>query len=304
MTYTGSTSINTGVNSGAGMIKLLIDDAFPTATVMTFNTATDGFAGPSPLELNGHSQTIAGLAVGNGTGTLPAIIRNSVAGTTSVLTVSGAGSTTYSGQLIDSGGTLALTKAGAGTLMLSGNNTYTGPTTVQGGALILKGSGAQNPVLTNSSGTDITSGRIVFDYSGGSTPATQVLSALSSGQIHSSAATSRKGLGYGDNNAASQFTVAYTYFGDANLDGQVTSGDFDTVAANFNLQTGGNWSLGDFNNDGAVNALDFNAVATNYGAAPLGATALSTLVPEPAVVALFGALPILLRYRTRRNARR
>src|SRR5204863_4541681 len=54
MSYTGSTSINTGVNTGAGMIKLLIDDAFPTATVMTFNTATDpgGFAGPSPLELN------------------------------------------------------------------------------------------------------------------------------------------------------------------------------------------------------------------------------------------------------------
>ena len=98
--------------------------------------------------------------------------------------------------------------------------------------------------------------------------------------------------------------VKYTWFGDADLDGQVTSGDFDTVAANFNLQTGGNWSLGDFNNDGAVNALDFNAVATNYGAAPLGATALSTLVPEPAVVALFGALPILVRDRARRSARR
>ena len=40
------------------------------------------------------------------------------------------------------------------------------------------------------------------------------------------------GLGFSDDNA-SLFTVAYTYFGDANLDGVVGTNDFTAMAHHF-----------------------------------------------------------------------
>ena len=43
----------------------------------------------------------------------------------------------------------------------------------------------------------------------------------------------------------------YTYYGDANLDGQVTTADFTQVSANF-AQTGKIWVSGDFNYDGVI----------------------------------------------------
>jgi autotransporter-associated beta strand protein len=46
-------------------------------------------------------------------------------------------STSYGGTLADGGGTLALTKVGAGTLTLTGDNNYTGNTTVSNGTLKL-----------------------------------------------------------------------------------------------------------------------------------------------------------------------
>jgi autotransporter-associated beta strand protein len=56
------------------------------------------------------------------------------------LTVSNKGTTTIAGAVGQSTSGLGLTKAGAGTLVLSASNTYTGLTTVSGGTLLVNGS--------------------------------------------------------------------------------------------------------------------------------------------------------------------
>src|SRR5207253_2817055 len=97
--------------------------------------------------------------------------------------------------------------------------------------------------------------------------------------------------------------VRYTYYGDTNLDGAVTSGDFTLLSNNFG-STGANWGLGDFNFDGKVNALDFNHIAANFGSTPIApGSSLGTLVPEPATLSLLGVVGILLGQRKRRMRR-
>ena len=85
----------------------------------------------------GSTETIDGL---NGSG----IVRRheSVAGAASLVLGAAGGSGNFGGTLENGGGTLSLTKTGAGTQVLSGNNTYTGDTTVSGGTLIINGTHA------------------------------------------------------------------------------------------------------------------------------------------------------------------
>lgn len=95
----------------------------------------------------------------------------------------------------------------------------------------------------------------------------------------------------------------FTYFGDADLDGQVTTSDFTILSQNFN--SAGVWAKGDFNYDGKINALDFNALATNYGSPALGALALGapglgSLVPEPVSIALLSIASLACARRRRR----
>jgi hypothetical protein len=107
-------------------------------------------------------------------------------------------------------------------------------------------------------------------------------------------------LGYFDDKI-SKVIVKPAYYGDANLDGMVNSGDFDVLAANFNSVTGA-WQTGDFNYDGFVNALDFNALVTNFGQSLAGSLPASAgaMVPEPASLTLLLGLAL---HRRRRSAR-
>ena len=89
---------------------------------------------------------------------------------------------------------------------------------------------------------------------------------------------------------ASDVLIRYTLSGDANLDGQVNSVDFASIATNFN-QSGRRWSQGDFNYDGVVNALDFNALASRYGSSPAApASSLSVEAPIAASLPSHGSL--------------
>jgi autotransporter-associated beta strand protein len=96
------------------------------------------------LDLNTFSETINGLS---GAG-----IVDTVAGGTPTLTVGANDQTsTFSGTIQNTAGTLALAKTGTGTLTFSGSNTYAGATTIGAGTLAL---GANN-VLPDSSSLTI-----------------------------------------------------------------------------------------------------------------------------------------------------
>jgi len=95
------------------------------------------------LDLNSFSETINGLS---GTGTV-----DTVAGGTPTLTVGGNDATSsFSGVIKNTAGSLALTKIGAGTLTLSGSNTYIGATTVNQGTLSLAGASQTSPITVSS----------------------------------------------------------------------------------------------------------------------------------------------------------
>ena len=168
-------------------------------------------------------------------------------------------------------GTGTLTQSGSGTTTLSGAQTYTGQTTVTGGTLQTT---SQN-VLTAAGGLDIQNGSFVLDYTGGPTPAATIRGLLANsftagagvmntGQIRSTTATLKRGIGYVDNGTGN-VTLRATLFGDADLDGGVSINDFNALAGNFGQATGRVWSQGDFDYDGGVSINDFNLLAGNFG---------------------------------------
>jgi fibronectin-binding autotransporter adhesin len=241
-------------------------------------------------------------------------LANAAAGAVN-LTINAAGSTSYSGNLT---GAATVTKLGVGTQVLSGANTYSGTTQMQAGRLVLLGNNARNPIFSGA-GADITGGKLIFDYSTGTDPTTQVVSALTAGfnqtptkfatgPLRTSAPTTDKGLGWSKNAAASQISVFYTFFGDADGDGTVNALDFNRLASNFG-GSGKGWSDGDFDYSGNVNTLDFNVLALNFNktmpapAPALGAPALGALVPEPSTGLLALATGLLAGRRRRHSSR-
>lgn len=90
------------------------------------------------LDMNGRTETINGLSGATG------FVQNELAATTAVLTLGdGNASATFGGTIRNNpgtGGTLSLTKIGAGTQTLGGTSTYSGLTTVTAGTLVISGS--------------------------------------------------------------------------------------------------------------------------------------------------------------------
>ena len=82
----------------------------------------------------------------------------------------------------------------------------------------------------------------------------------------------------------------YTYFGDANIDGQVTGDDYTVIDANLSTTpaAGLAWLSGDMNLDGIVTGDDYTVIDANLGLGvgnPLVPASLSA-VPEPGSVAV------------------
>jgi len=112
----GSTSVSNG-----GPLKLGSADVIPDASAVTIAAAT--------LDLNGFDETV-GSITSSGT-----IDNTSGSGTYTLTCGENNASTTFSGILQNTSGTLALTKVGTGKLILSGDNTYSGTTTISAGTL-------------------------------------------------------------------------------------------------------------------------------------------------------------------------
>jgi len=136
-TYLGNTTINS-----SAILRLNAVNAMP------FGTGKGNVAVSGRLDLNGQSTQINGLS---GTG-----IVDSTSGTPTLIVGNNDASSSFGGVIQNTAGTLALTKAGAGTLVLNSANTYTGNTTVSAGTLTLETTSETAFVLNGSTSNKIT----------------------------------------------------------------------------------------------------------------------------------------------------
>jgi hypothetical protein len=158
--------------------------------------------------------------------------------------------------------------AGQNGISLTIASASTGTVVVQAGSLRL-GLSAQSIALTG--GADIQAGKLLFDYTGGATPAGTILPLLrtsyhggawDTGTFRSSkAAVNGTTLGWKDDAGSSQLTVMATVPGDFNLDG--TADNTDRAIWFANAMTGATWAQGDANYDGTVNGLDRDILMAN-----------------------------------------
>ena len=145
-----STVVNIGDQSNNGTtLTLGANNQMASNVIVNFNNGNQN----AKFQLNGFNQTVAGFS---SSGTL-AIIQNfeTGGGGTSTLTVNNPTDTSFNGFIRDQTGTVAITKAGAGTLTLSGIGasatnviTYQGATSVTAGKLVLQDTTAFNSPIT------------------------------------------------------------------------------------------------------------------------------------------------------------
>jgi outer membrane autotransporter protein len=126
--YTGATNINAG--------------AIWSGTDNSLSPASDFTVASGAILLAGGSQAIGSLAGGG-------MAWGGILGASTLTTGGSGATTTFSGNLSDGWGTLALVKTGSGTMTLSGANTHTGGTTVNGGTLAVNGSIVGNTTVNN-----------------------------------------------------------------------------------------------------------------------------------------------------------
>ena len=131
-----------GTNKIAGTAPVTVTAA-ATLKLGASNLLPDGVGAGTlsisgTLDLNGNSETLNGFS---GTGS----VDNTAASTTSTLTLGAIVGGTSTGNIKNTGGTLALTKTGATDVILSGTNTYSGATTVSQNRLFINGSAALSP---------------------------------------------------------------------------------------------------------------------------------------------------------------
>ena len=159
-TFTGTISIVRGT------LRLGATNSLPLSAILDVGSAS--VADSTRFELNGFSQTIAGLRRTSTHGSQLSAVSNS-APTPATLTINQSLNTVYSGRIT---GNLALQKSGAGALTLSSTlNTYTGNTTVSAGTLTIN-----NPFLSDVATLSISAGaKMTLNFSGNDTIATLIL---------------------------------------------------------------------------------------------------------------------------------
>lgn len=226
-TYTGATTIS------AGTLALGNNERIADTSAVTV-------AAGAVFELGTRSETIGSLA---GSGTV-----SKTGGGTDTLTVGGDNtSTTFSGVIQNSAGTLHLTKQGAGTLSLAGANTYTGTTTINAGTLVASNDSALG---TTARGTTVASGATLE---------------IAAGVAIGAEALNLSGAGVGGNGAmvvasgSGSFAGAFTLGANASLggDGNLTliGTVNDTAPGTSTLTQAGSGTLTFSNTVGATRAL-------------------------------------------------
>ncbi len=210
------------------------------------------------------------------------------------------------------------------TVTKSGNLLIQAPLTIEAGGALVLASGPTTAFGAPSLGTgakiDVKTNSMTVDYRGQASPAGTVKDQLTSGYAAgawngegintSSAIANQTALGWKDDAASQSILVKYTYYGDANLDGQVDISDLGALATAW--QTSAVWSQGDFDYSGFVDISDLGKLATNWQLGvgnPLGPSfdeALASVglagvsVPEPGSISLVSLGMIALVSRRRR----
>lgn len=129
--YTGTTGIIRGI------LRLGKTDALPTGTTLNVDSI-DTVPDAATFDMAGFNQTVAALQ-DSATTDINGKITNSLAASSSTLTVNQASNTTFDGVIENGSGSVILTKSGVGNLTLNGANTFTGGTNIQNGKVIIGG---------------------------------------------------------------------------------------------------------------------------------------------------------------------
>jgi hypothetical protein len=321
------------LSSITGAATVTVDSSGFTVGSIKFDNANRyTIAGPGTITIEAMSTGAGAINVVSGSHTIsaPMVFHSD---TTITVTPSG-GSLNLSGSSID-GGSIGLTKTGAGLLAIT--HIRAGSFTINQGSVTVNSNGTSAgagkvKALTLAGGTsptvklDMTNNAMVIDYSGSSplaTIAAQIKAGYNNGSwtgngITSSTAAANAGLlhktaiGYAEasqvGNPASllgqtvdstSLLLRYVYYGDANVDGSVNTVDFNILASNFG-GAGRQWYQADFNFDSTITTIDFNLLASNF-ALTLPSDDLGGVIPEPASLLWIGATAFALRRRRSRH---
>ncbi len=150
-TYTGGTTV------GGGILQL------GNAAALGSSSGAAAVSGGATLDLHGYSLGVGGLSGGG------LIDNRSGTGTYTLTVGNGNASSTFSGTIQDTSGTIALTKTGTGTLVLAGADTYIGGTTISGGTLLLNNAAAvqrSTVTVSTSNGLGFGTGITTFTLGG------------------------------------------------------------------------------------------------------------------------------------------
>ena len=276
---------------------------------------TNGFSVtvPQPLLDGGGGGGLTKL----GGGTLTLTARNSYTGPTDVAAGGLAfGASQRLSSLSVAAGARARVATGSratvvtGALMLAGTaGDWDGTLDVAGGAAVVNYEGSASPLATIADQVRAARHADAGPWAGpGVTSSTANVHLIGVGYAESGFALGSAGGTFGGEAVdGTAVLIRATPYGDANLDGVVSS--VDLLAVRQNLGAGGDravWQNGDFDYDGRVGSRDLAILRRNFGAAmpALAASSAVAAVPEPS--ALAPLMPLVLpgmRRRRRRGAR-
>ena len=279
---------------GPGGVLFQADNQMGSSHVVTF----DATSGPATLNLNGHTQSLASIAIAPAS---PNPLNDIVALGSGSLTAGGGNATFDFPGVFTGTGTFTKAGSGVGTLDAVQPFSNVAGLAVNGGTLKMTASHDADTFSSLSINTaagarlDLGNGSLKINYaSPAADPVATIRSYLTSGFAGGAwngaglMTSAGLALGYGDSDEAgnivggllaNQILVKYTRPGDANLDGTVNFVDLTALAQHYGA-AGASWDKGDFNYDNTVNFVDLVALAQNYNqATPAAVSATASLSP-------------------------